>query len=162
MGTCGCILSCLALNGTTSRGADSSGTCLIPRNPRAWLPGGCTPCWAMRRSYNGLTGGEILLAHGHRDGRKDRCGLSSGPVLFSLVVPPLQPGAMRLYPVQAALFPSHFVTPKKRGSGVDRKFDFLNRCSDGRSETADAKISSKRGRFTIHMLDSEVGWITYE
>jgi hypothetical protein len=57
------------------------------------------------------------------------------------------------------------VTPKKileRGSGVDQKFDFLNRCSDGRSETADAKISSKRDRFTIHMLDSEVGWITYK
>ncbi len=50
----------------------------------------------------------------------------------------------------------------ERGSGVDKKFDFLNRCSDGRSETADAKISSKRDRFTIHMLDSEVGWITYE
>jgi hypothetical protein len=46
--------------------------------------------------------------------------------------------------------------------GVDQKFYFLNRCSDGRSETADAKISSKHDRFTIHMLDSEVGWITYE
>jgi hypothetical protein len=56
------------------------------------------------------------------------------------------------------------VTPKKieRASGVDRKFDFLNRYSDGRSETADAKISSKRDYFTIHMLDLEVGWITYE
>jgi hypothetical protein len=56
------------------------------------------------------------------------------------------------------------VTPKKinieRGSGVDQKFDFLNRCSDGRSETVDAKISSKRDRFTIQMLDSEVRWIT--
>jgi hypothetical protein len=50
----------------------------------------------------------------------------------------------------------------ERGSGVDRKFDFLNCCSDGRSETADVKISSKHDRFTIHMLDSEVGWITYE
>jgi hypothetical protein len=43
---------------------------------------------------------------------------------------------------------------------VIMNIDFLNRCSDGRSETADAKISSKRGRFTIHMLNSEVGWIT--
>jgi hypothetical protein len=53
-------------------------------------------------------------------------------------------------------------TKKKleRGSGVDQKFDFLNRCSDGRSETVDAKISSKRDHFTIHMLDSELGWIT--
>jgi hypothetical protein len=32
----------------------------------------------------------------------------------------------------------------------------LNYCSDGRSETTDAKISSERDRFTIHMLDSEV------
>jgi hypothetical protein len=45
----------------------------------------------------------------------------------------------------------------ERGSGVDRKFDFLNRCSDGQSETADAKISLKHDRFIIHMLDSEVG-----
>jgi hypothetical protein len=48
----------------------------------------------------------------------------------------------------------------ERGSTVDRKFNFLNRCSDGRSETVDVKISSKRDRFTIHMLDLEVGWIT--
>jgi hypothetical protein len=69
--------------------------------------------------------------------------------------------------VEAAEFEDEFflvgenVTQKKeRGSGVDRKFDFLNRCSDGQSETTDVKISSKRDRFTIHMLDSEVGWIT--
>jgi hypothetical protein len=73
--------------------------------------------------------------------------------------------------VEAAEFENEFflggenVTPKnnnniERGSGVDQKFDFLNRCSDGRSETADAKISLKRDRFTIYMLDSEVGWIT--
>jgi hypothetical protein len=48
------------------------------------------------------------------------------------------------------------------GSRVDHNFDFLNRCSDGRSETADAKISSKHDCFDIHMLDSEVGWITCE
>jgi hypothetical protein len=68
--------------------------------------------------------------------------------------------------VEAAEFEDEFflggrenVTPKKieRGSGVDQNFDFLNRCSDGRSETAYAKISSKRNRFDIHMLDSEVG-----
>jgi hypothetical protein len=35
----------------------------------------------------------------------------------------------------------------------------LNRCSDGRSETADVKISSKCIHFDTHMLDSEVGWI---
>jgi hypothetical protein len=73
--------------------------------------------------------------------------------------------------VEAAEFEDEFflggaenVTQKKleRGSGVDRKFNFLNRCSDGRSETADAKISLKRDHFTIHMLDLEVGWITCE
>jgi hypothetical protein len=48
-------------------------------------------------------------------------------------------------------------TVLERGSGVDRKFDILNCCSGGRSETADAKISSKRNRFDIHMLDLEVG-----
>jgi hypothetical protein len=48
----------------------------------------------------------------------------------------------------------------ERGSRVDQKFDFLNRCPDGRTETADAKISSKHDCFTIHMIDSEVGWIT--
>jgi hypothetical protein len=59
---------------------------------------------------------------------------------------------------------NHCNTKKKleRGSGVDQKFDFLNRCSDDRSETADAKISSKRNRFDIHMLDSDVRWITCE
>jgi hypothetical protein len=35
-----------------------------------------------------------------------------------------------------------------------QKFDFLNHCFDGRSETADAKISSKRNRFDTHMFDS--------
>jgi hypothetical protein len=69
-----------------------------------------------------------------------------------------------LYWPRKPLLVKDTVTPKKieRGSGVDRKFDFLNCCSDCRSETADAKISSKRDRFTIHMLDSEVGWIMYE
>jgi hypothetical protein len=70
--------------------------------------------------------------------------------------------------IEAAEFEDEFLLGggggcnKKRGFGVDRKFDFLNHCLDGRSESADAKISSKCDRFTIHMLDSEVGWITYE
>jgi antibiotic biosynthesis monooxygenase (ABM) superfamily enzyme len=53
-----------------------------------------------------------------------------------------------------------YVTTKKileRGSGVDQKFNFLNRCNDGRSKTANAKISSKHNRFDIHMLNSDVG-----
>jgi hypothetical protein len=31
-----------------------------------------------------------------------------------------------------------------------------------RTEIVNAKISSKCNRFDIHMLDSKVGWITYE
>jgi hypothetical protein len=63
-----------------------------------------------------------------------------------------------MQPIHVAFSYSLLVTPKKkgRGSGVDQKFDFLNRCSDGRSETTDVKISSKRDHFTIHMLDSDV------
>jgi hypothetical protein len=69
-----------------------------------------------------------------------------------------------LAPTEVTDIVTSVVTQKKieRGSGVDRKFDFLNRCSDGRSETADAKISSKRDHFTIHMHDSEVRWVMYE
>jgi hypothetical protein len=39
------------------------------------------------------------------------------------------------------------------------KFNFLNRCSDGRSETADAKISSKRIRFDTHTREWVYGWV---
>jgi hypothetical protein len=39
------------------------------------------------------------------------------------------------------------------------KFDFFNRCSDGRLETANTKISSKRNCFDTHMLNLEVRWI---
>jgi hypothetical protein len=46
---------------------------------------------ATRRSYSGQTGGEIMFVHGYRYGREDRCGLLTDLVLFSLVVPPLQP-----------------------------------------------------------------------
>jgi hypothetical protein len=35
----------------------------------------------------------------------------------------------------------------------------VNHFSDGRMETTDAKISSKRIHFDTHMLNSEVGWI---
>jgi hypothetical protein len=38
----------------------------------------------------GLTGTEILPAHGYQDRGKDWCGLLPGLLLFSLVVPPLQ------------------------------------------------------------------------
>jgi hypothetical protein len=50
---------------------------------------------------------KILLTHGHRDRRKDRCGSGPGLVLFRLVVPPLHPGVEGPYLVQSAWFPSH-------------------------------------------------------
>jgi hypothetical protein len=54
------------------------------------------------RSYNRLASGEILLARGHRDRRRDWYRLGPGLVLFRLVVPPIQPGAVGLYLVQGA------------------------------------------------------------
>jgi hypothetical protein len=60
-----------------------------------------------RRSYSGLTGGKILLACGHQNGRKDWCRLLLGLVLFRLVVPLLQLGVVGLYPVQDIWFPNH-------------------------------------------------------
>jgi hypothetical protein len=38
-------------------------------------------------------------------------------------------------------------------SKVDKNFDFLIRCSDGRSETMDVKISSNCIHFATHMLN---------
>jgi hypothetical protein len=43
------------------------------------------------------TGGKILLARGHQDGRKGRYGSGSVLVVFRLVVPPLQPGEVCPY-----------------------------------------------------------------
>jgi hypothetical protein len=37
MGTCGYVLSCLALNGAASQGPGSRGTYLLLENPHAWL-----------------------------------------------------------------------------------------------------------------------------
>jgi hypothetical protein len=53
----------------------------------------------MRRSYSRQTCGEILFVCGYRDGRDDRYGLLLSPVLFRLVVPPLQSGMVGPYPV---------------------------------------------------------------
>jgi hypothetical protein len=59
--------------------------------PQAWLPGAR---YMLSRGLGvrqtGLTGTEILPAHGYQDRGKDRCGLLPGLLLFSLVVPPLQ------------------------------------------------------------------------
>jgi hypothetical protein len=39
--------------------------------------------------------------------KKRKCGLLSGIDLFRLVVPPLQPGVVGLYPVRDVWLPSH-------------------------------------------------------
>jgi hypothetical protein len=55
----------------------------------------------------GLTGGEILPTHSYQYGGKYWCGLLSGLVLFSLVIPPLKPGVVGSYLVWGTWFPSH-------------------------------------------------------
>jgi hypothetical protein len=95
---CGYVPLCLTLNGTASGGPGSSGAYPVPKKPRVWLPGPeCVLSWAMRRSYNGLTGGEILLAHGHQDGRKDQCRSGLSLDLFRLVVPAFHLGVVVPY-----------------------------------------------------------------
>jgi hypothetical protein len=44
-------------------------------------------------------GGEILLVHDYKDGRKDWCGLLSGLVIFRLVIPPIQSEVVGSYSV---------------------------------------------------------------
>jgi hypothetical protein len=51
-------------------------------------------------------GDEILLTCRHQDGRKDRYGFCLGLVLFRLVVPPFQVGAVGQYLVQGASLPN--------------------------------------------------------
>jgi hypothetical protein len=98
----GYALSCLVLNGAASRGPGSRGTYpVLEKPPGVAIKGpGCMPGQVTMRSYNGLTGGEILPVRNHRDGRKDRCGLLSGLVLFRLVFPPLQLGVVGSYPIE--------------------------------------------------------------
>jgi hypothetical protein len=79
---------------------------------------GCVPSWVTRRSYNGLTSGEILLAHVCRDGREDRCGSNLALGHFRLVVHPLQLGAMGPYSVEGTWLPSR-IPLEGAGSDVD-------------------------------------------
>jgi hypothetical protein len=58
------------------------------------------------RIYHGQIGDEILHVHCYCDGREDQYRLFSGLVLFTLVVPPLQPGEVGPYPVWGAWFSS--------------------------------------------------------
>jgi hypothetical protein len=67
----------------------------------------------MRRT--GLTGGEILCAHGFQDSGKCRYGLPLGLVCFRFMVPPLQPEVVGPYPVRGAWLPSHLLL-----EGTDR------------------------------------------
>jgi hypothetical protein len=86
---------------------------LLPEDPivkypkRAYWGPWCVPSWVTRRTYSGQVGSEILLACGHRDGRKDQYGLGPGLVLFRFVISPLQPGAVGPYPIRSAWLPSH-------------------------------------------------------
>jgi hypothetical protein len=90
---CDYVLSCHALNGVV-QGPSCSGAYLVLKSPGydRWGPGRVT-----RRIYNGWVGGKIMRVRGYCDGREDRYRLFSGLILFSLVVPPLQSGMMRLY-----------------------------------------------------------------
>jgi hypothetical protein len=66
MGAKGYVLSCLALNGPTPRGASLWVTFLVPRTPFCGYRGSKhVLSQVSRRCQSGLTGGEILPAHGH-------------------------------------------------------------------------------------------------
>jgi hypothetical protein len=95
---CGCLWSRLVQSGIK--------WCYFPRTQLQWrLPSAEKPsghdCWGpgyvsshvMSRSYSRRVGGKIPLAHDHRDGRKDRYGLSPGLVLFRLMISPLSAGS---------------------------------------------------------------------
>jgi hypothetical protein len=98
VGACGYVLSYLALNGATSRGPGSGDAYPVLETLRRGYRGlGCVPSRVMGRSYSGLAGGEIILARGHQDGRKDQYGLNSGLVLFRLMVTPFQSKMVGLY-----------------------------------------------------------------
>jgi hypothetical protein len=110
VGVCGYVLLCLALNDATSRGIGSRGTYPVLETPRRGYQGlRCVPSRVTKRSYSGLTGGEIMSILSHRDGRKDRCELGLSLVLFRLAVPPLQPGAVGPYLVRGAWLPSRLL-----------------------------------------------------
>jgi hypothetical protein len=68
--------------------------------------GGHVPNRVTRRIYSEQTDGEILPVHGYRDGRVNRYRSFSGLVLFSLVVPLLQPGVVEPYLVCGTWFPN--------------------------------------------------------
>jgi hypothetical protein len=82
---------------------------------------GCVSSQGLRIRQAGLTCGEILPACGYWDGGRDWCGLLTGPVLFRLVVPPLQPEVMGPYPVQGTWFPSRLSL-----EGIASYLDFLD------------------------------------
>jgi hypothetical protein len=87
-----------------------------------WLPGDrvcvCVLSRGLRIRLARPTGGEILPAHGYRDGGSDWCGLLSGRVLFRLVVPPLQPGVVGPYLVRGMWFASR-LSLERTGTYID-------------------------------------------
>jgi hypothetical protein len=66
---------------------------------RGYRGHGRIPSQDTRISQTGVTGGEILPAHGYWDEKNDWCGVLSGLVLFRLIVHPLQIGVVGPYPV---------------------------------------------------------------
>jgi hypothetical protein len=99
VGASGLVLPYQALNADASRNPDAGTTYSVLKAPGwyGWKPG-LAPGWGERQ--NGLTCGEILPAHDYWHMGKHWCGLLLGLVLFSLVVPPLQPRVVGPNPVQ--------------------------------------------------------------
>jgi hypothetical protein len=96
---CDHILSHQALNVIASRGLGSCGAYLVLKAPGhdCREPGRIL---SQGKRQFGLTGDEILPAHGYRDRKKYWCRLLLGLALFKLVVPPLQLEVMGPYPVR--------------------------------------------------------------
>jgi hypothetical protein len=121
VGTCGYVLSCLALNGNASRGLGSRGT--YPELENTPMHGYRRPGYVSSRGVRirqtRLIGSEILPTRGYPDGREYWCGLVLGLVLFRLVVPPLQHGVAGPYLVWGTWFPTYLPL---EGTGVHPYF----------------------------------------
>jgi hypothetical protein len=120
-----------------------------------YFPGGYFLNFSTTRScsftWRSLMFGKDLLQQGIilKIGEGDKVRITSDR--WILEAPCVTPKKERLIKLDLSLI-------RKRLRGWPN-FEFLNRCSDGRTETVDVKISSKRIRLTTHMLDSEFRWI---
>jgi hypothetical protein len=108
MGSCGYVLLCHALNVTTSRGPNVGRAYPGAKSPEQsnWMP---RSVLGQGARWNGLTSGEILLAHDYHNEGKRWYGLLSGLVLFRLVATPLQLGVVGPCLVRDGWFPSHLL-----------------------------------------------------